>query len=57
MSIWVLMKFVLEMNHNIMDLVTKNPPDPVCRLGEKLKSSSTRKFVVNPEIAIQTLTV
>jgi hypothetical protein len=26
-----------------MDLLTKNQPDPVRRLGEKLKSSPTRK--------------
>jgi hypothetical protein len=57
MSIWVLLKFFVEMNHNIMDLLTKNQPDPVRRLGEKLKSSSTGKFAANPEIALQTLTV
>jgi hypothetical protein len=45
------------MNHNIMDILTKNQPNPVRCLGEKLKSSSTGKFAVNPEIALQTLTV
>jgi hypothetical protein len=45
------------MNHNIMDLLTKNPPNPIRFLGEKLKSSSIGKFVANPEIALQTLTV
>jgi hypothetical protein len=45
------------MNHNIIDLLTKNQPDPVCHFGEKLKSSPTGKFAVNPEIALQTLTV
>jgi hypothetical protein len=57
MSIWVLLKFFVEKNHIIIDLLTKNQPDPVRRLGEKLKSSPTGKFAVNPEIALQTLTV
>jgi hypothetical protein len=50
-------KNFLEMNHNIIDLLTKNQPDPVRCLGEKLKTSPTGKFAANPEIALQTLTV
>jgi hypothetical protein len=57
MSIWVLLKFFVEMNSNIIDLLTKNQPDPVRIFGEKWKSSPTGKFAVNPEIALQTLTV
>jgi hypothetical protein len=30
-----------------MDLLTKNQPDPVRRLGEKLKSSPTGKFAAH----------
>jgi hypothetical protein len=45
------------MNHNIIDLLTKNQPDPVRRFGEKLKTSPTGKFAANPEIVLQTLTV
>jgi hypothetical protein len=45
------------MNHNIIDLLTKNQLDPICCFGEKFKSSPIRNFAVNPEIALQTLTV
>jgi hypothetical protein len=47
MSIWVLLNFFVEMNHYIIDLLTKNHPDPVRRLGENLKSSPTGKFTVH----------
>jgi hypothetical protein len=47
MTIWVLLKCFLEMNYNIMDLLTKDHPNPVCHLGEKLKSSPTGKFVAH----------
>ena len=47
MSIWVLLKFFVKMNHNTMDLLTKKKPVPARRLGENLKSSSTGKFVVH----------
>jgi hypothetical protein len=51
-----LLKFFVEMNHNIMDLLTKHQPDPVRPLGEKLKLLSIGKFAANPKIALQTLT-
>ena len=35
------------MNHYIIDLLTKNQPDAVRRLGEKLKSSPTGKFIAH----------
>jgi hypothetical protein len=57
MSIWVLLKLFVEMNNYIIDFLTKTQPDPVLHLGEKLKSSPTGKFVANPEIALQTITV
>jgi hypothetical protein len=47
----------VEKNHNVIDLLTKNQPDPVRRLGEKLKTSPTGKFAVNPANALQTLTI
>jgi hypothetical protein len=50
-------KFFLEMNHNIIEFLTKTQPEPVHHLGEKLKTSPTLKFAANPEIALQTLTV
>jgi hypothetical protein len=54
---WVFLKFFVEEKHNVFDLLTKNHPDPVRRLGEKLKTSPTGKFAVNPADALQTLTV
>jgi hypothetical protein len=54
---WVFLKLFLEEKHNIFDLMTKNQPDPVRRLGEKLKTSPTGKFAMNPAIMLQTLTV
>jgi hypothetical protein len=53
----IFLKKELVMNHNIDDFLTKKKPDPVCHLGEKLKTSPTRKFAANTEIALQTLTV
>ena len=55
MSIWVLPKYFLEMNHNIMDLLTKNQSDPVCCLGEKLKSSPTGKLAMHVVKGVATL--
>jgi hypothetical protein len=46
MSIWVLLKFFVEMNHYIIDFMTINQLDPLHRLGENLKSSPTGKFTV-----------
>jgi hypothetical protein len=40
-----------------MDLLIKNQPHPIHHLGENLKSSSTGKFAVDLEIALQTLTI
>jgi hypothetical protein len=45
-------KIFVEKNHNVIDLLTKNHPDPVHCLGEKLKTSPTGKFAVNPVDAL-----
>jgi hypothetical protein len=50
-------KIFVEVNNNILEFLTKYHPGPVRRLGEKLKSSYTRKFGANPEIVLQTLTI
>jgi hypothetical protein len=45
------------MNHNIIDLLTKNQPNRVRHFVENLKSSPSRNFAANPEIALQMLTI
>ena len=44
---WVLLKFGVEKKHITIDLITKNQPDLVRSLGEKLKSSPTGKFIMH----------
>ena len=48
----VLLNSFLDMNHNIIILLTKNHPELVCCFAEKLKTSPTRKFAANPEIVL-----
>jgi hypothetical protein len=45
------------MKSNFIDLMTKIHPNPIRIFGEKWKSSPIGKFAVNPEIALQMLTV
>jgi hypothetical protein len=41
------MKFGVEEENGVFDLLTKLQPDPLCIFGEKIKASPTGKFAVH----------
>jgi hypothetical protein len=47
MPIWVPLKFVVEENNDVFDLLKKHQPNPFRIFGEKIKTSPTGKFTVH----------